>query len=55
MCKEVLITGVKVTTQMKRADKILKTVVIPQEKQFQQRKKNGTLSPELKKALKGNA
>ncbi len=55
MCKDVLITGVTVTQQMKRAKKILKSQVIPKEKKFQQRKKNGLLSQELIIAMKENA
>ena len=55
MCKDVLITGVTVAQQMKRAKKILKSQVIPKEKKFQQRKENGSLSQELIIAIKENA
>jgi hypothetical protein len=55
MCKEKLITGVKVTQQMSKARDILNSQVIPKEKLFQIRKKEGKLSPELIKALKANA
>ena len=55
MCKDVLITGVTVTQQMKRAKEILKNQVIPKEKIFQKRKQNGSLSLELIGALKSNA
>ena len=54
MCKDVLITGVTVTQQMRSAKRILKTKVIPLEKKFQERKKNGTLSLKLIRALKSN-
>ena len=55
MCKEVLITGVRVEEQMNQAKVILETKIIPQEKAFQERKKNGSLSHELISALKANA
>lgn len=55
MCKEKLITGVKVTQQMSKARAILKNQVIPQEELFQQRKESGRLSPELMSAIKKNA
>ena len=55
MCKDILITGVTVTQQMKRAKEILKSQVIPKEKKFQQRKKKGLLSHELIIAMKENA
>jgi len=55
MCKEKLITGVKVTQQMSKARIILKNQVIPREEQFQQRKKSGRLSPKLINAMKANA
>jgi len=55
MCKEKLITGVKVTQQMSRARNILNSQVIPKEELFQIRKKEGKLSPELTSALKANA
>lgn len=55
MCKEKLITGVKVTQQMSRARNILNSQVIPKEELFQIRKKEGKLSPELISALKANA
>ncbi|MEO9022400.1 MAG: hypothetical protein ABI290_09725 [Ginsengibacter sp.] len=55
MCKEKLITGIKVTQQMSKAKNILNNQVIPREELFQIRKKEGKLSPELKNALKANA
>lgn len=55
MCKEKLITGIRVTRQMSKAKEILNSQVIPREELFQIRKKNGKLSPELKIALKANA
>jgi len=55
MCKEKLITGVKVTQQMSRARNILNSQVIPKEELFQIRKKEGKLSTELIRALKANA
>ncbi|MEA3443122.1 MAG: hypothetical protein U9R19_00190 [Bacteroidota bacterium] len=55
MCKDVLITGVTVTQQIKMAKEILKNQVIPQEKKFQQRKQRGSLSHELISAMKSNA
>ena len=55
MCKDVLITGVTVTQQMKKAKEILKSQVIPKENKFQQRKQHGSLSPELIGAMKSNA
>lgn len=54
MCKDILITGVTVTQQMKKAKEILKSQVIPKENKFQQRKQLGLLSPELISALKSN-
>lgn len=55
MCKDKLITGVRVTQQMSRARIILNNQVIPREELFQIRKKQGKLSPELISALKTNA
>ncbi len=55
MCKEKLITGVKVAQQMSKARYILNSQVIPKEELFQIRKKEGKLSPELINALKANA
>ena len=55
MCKDVLITGVTVTQQMNKAREILKNQVIPKEVKFQQRKRLGSLSPELISAMKSNA
>ena len=55
MCKDVLITGVRVEKQMNEARVILETKVIPQEKAFQERKEKGSLSRELITALKANA
>jgi hypothetical protein len=55
MCKEKLITGIKVTQQMSKARNILNNQVIPREELFQIRKKEGKLSSELVSALKNNA
>ena len=55
MCKEKLITGIKVTQQMSKARNILNSQVIPREELFQIRKREGKLSPELISALKANA
>ena len=55
MCKDVLITGVTVTQQTKKAKEILRSQVIPKEKKFQQRKRRGSLSLELIGAMKSNA
>lgn len=55
MCKEVLITGIKVSQQLSKARIILNNQVIPREELFQIRKKEGKLSPELMQALKANA
>ncbi len=55
MCKDILITGVAVTQQMKKAKEILENQVIPQENKFQQRKRNGLLSQEFTVAIKENA
>lgn len=55
MCKDKLITGVRVSQQMSRARIILNNQVIPREELFQIRKKQGKLSPELISALKTNA
>ncbi len=55
MCKEKLFTGIKVTQQMSKARNILNSQIIPREELFQIRKKEGKLSPELKKSLKSNA
>ncbi|MGF1635429.1 MAG: hypothetical protein ACFCUU_00040 [Cyclobacteriaceae bacterium] len=55
MCKDILITGIKVTQQMSKARNILINQVIPREELFQIRKKEGKLSPELISALKTNA
>ena len=46
MCKEKLITGIKVTHQMSKARNILNNQVIPREELFQVRKKEGKLSSE---------
>lgn len=55
MSKEVLITGISVKQQMKKAQEILETVVIPREKTFQTRKKKGKLSKNLIQNLKNNS
>lgn len=54
MCKDKLITGVKVAQQMSRAKSILNSQVIPGEILFQIRKKEGALSSELISAIKSN-
>lgn len=55
MCKNKIITGVKVAQQMSRARNILNSQVIPRETLFQIRKQEGNLSPELINAIKSNA
>jgi hypothetical protein len=55
MCKDKLITGIRVTQQMSKARAILNNQVLPKEELFQIRKKEGNLSPELLIALKANA
>jgi len=55
MSKSRLITGVKVTQQMSRAQAILKNQVIPKEQLFQERRRLGKLSKSLSIALKANA
>ncbi len=55
MCKDILITGVAVSEQMKMAKDILQNSVIPKEKIFQERKRKGLLSKRLISAMKSNA
>lgn len=55
MCKEELITGVKVSEQMRRAKEILRTQVLPKDSLYKERKRKGQLSQELMNALKQNA
>jgi len=55
MCKEKLITGIKVTQQMSKARGILNSQVIPRDELFEIRKQKGKLSEELLSALKTNA
>lgn len=55
MCKEKLITGIKVTQQMSKAKSILNSQVIPRDELFEIRKREGKLSNELLSALKTNA
>lgn len=55
MCKEKLITGIRVTQQMSKARNILYSQVIPRDELFQIRKREGKLSPELISALRANA
>lgn len=55
MCKEKLITGVKVAHQMSKARNILHNQIIPREELFQIRKSEGKLSQELIRALKEDA
>ena len=38
-----IITGITVKKQMEKARKILNEIVIPREKEFQKRKRNGSL------------
>jgi len=52
MCKDVLITGVTVKDQMRRAKEILKKEIIPRNLEFDEKKRQGKLSKELKEALK---
>ena len=47
MSEKVLITGVTITQQMKRAKEILKTQVIPKEKEFQKRNKQSLINKKL--------
>jgi hypothetical protein len=53
--KEYIITGIKVSEQMEKANTILNNIVIPREKEFQKRKKNNSLSKTLLNAIKVNA
>ena len=39
-----IITGITVEEQMRRGKKILNEIIIPEEKEFQKRRKNGTLN-----------
>lgn len=55
MCKEKLITGVKVSEQMRKANEILHKQVIPKDTLYKERKKDGQLSRELLNSLKSNA
>ena len=55
MCKEKLITGIKVSHQLSKAMIILNSQVIPRDELFQIRKNEGKLSPELINALSSNA
>ena len=55
MCKKYLITGITVSQQTSKAINILNNEVIPREKLFQIRKKEGKLSSELITALKYNS
>ena len=50
-----IITGITVEQQMKTAKNILKNIVIPREKEFQEKKLKKGLSKRLKSALKQNA
>lgn len=52
---EYIITGVKVTEQMSKAQNILEKDVIPREELFQERKRNNRLSKNLLSALELNA
>tara|TARA_R100000951_G_scaffold61835_1_gene51927 strand:- start:190 stop:357 length:168 start_codon:yes stop_codon:yes gene_type:complete len=55
MCKEVLITGVTVKDQMRRAKELFEKEIIPRNQEFDRKKREGKLSKELKYALKTNA
>jgi len=55
MSNQKIITGIKVTDQMTKAREILNTQVLPKEKLFQERKRNGQLSKEHINALQSNA
>ncbi len=55
MCKEKIITGIKVAQQMSKARNILNNQVLPKEELFQIRKKEGKLSLDLIRLLKKNA
>jgi hypothetical protein len=55
MSKQKIITGIKVTDQMAKAREILNTQVLPQEKLFQERKRNGQLTKEHVNVLQLNA
>lgn len=48
MNKQKIITGIKVSDQMKKAKDILNHQILPMETLYQDRKKNGLLSKELK-------
>ena len=55
MCKEKLITGIKVAQQMSKAKNILHSQVIPSEELFQIRKREGKLSKEFNNTQNFNA
>jgi hypothetical protein len=55
MQNDKLITGVKVTQQMSKAQNILDSQVIPREELYQIREREGRLSQELLSVLKKNA
>lgn len=55
MCKEKLFIGVSVKVQMDKAREILENQVIPREKLFQQRKRQGLLGQEVRETIKVNA
>lgn len=55
MCKDKLITGVKVSKQKVKAQMILENLVIPRAELFEIRKAKGKLSKELLQLLKTNA
>ncbi len=44
MNKQTIITGIKVSDQMKKAKDILNQQILPREAMYQDRKKNGLLS-----------
>lgn len=55
MCKDVLITGVAVKEQMRRAKELFEKEIIPRNLEFDRKKREGKLSKELKAALRANA
>ena len=55
MCKDVLITGVTVKDQMRRAKELFEKEIIPRNLEFDRKKREGKLSKELKDALRTNA
>ena len=50
-----IITGIRISEQMEKANEILQNVVIPRENLFQKRKQENSLSKTLQNAIKVNA